>query len=126
IWGIGDCAVNPDADGRAYPATAQHAVQLGRLCARNIVHALNGRPTRPINIKSKGTLAAFGHLDAVAKVWRLKLTGFPAWFLWRTTYLAKMPTWGKKLRVAWDWTADLLFPHEYVELGMHRLIRAAP
>jgi NADH:ubiquinone reductase (H+-translocating) len=126
VWGIGDCAVNPDTAGHGYPATAQHAVQEGTLAARNIVRAMRGRSTEPIDIKSKGTLAAFGHFDAVAKVGKLRLTGFPAWFLWRTAYLMKMPTWRKKLRVAWDWTADLLFPREYVELGLHRLIRAAP
>ncbi len=125
IWGIGDCAVNRDGDGNAYPATAQHAVQLGIQAAANILRVFRGQTTCPIEIKSKGTLAAFGHFDAVAKVWKLKLTGFPAWFLWRTAYLIKMPTWRKRLRVAWDWTADLLFPHEFVELGVHRFVRAA-
>ncbi len=125
VWGIGDCAVNPDGKGVAYPATAQHAVQLGREVAKNIFRAMHGHRSVPIEIKSKGTLAAFGHFDAVAKVWKLKLTGFPAWFLWRTAYLMKMPTWSKRLRVAWDWTADLLFPHEFVELGLHRIVRDA-
>ena len=29
VWAIGDCASNPDEKGKPYPATAQHAVQLG-------------------------------------------------------------------------------------------------
>src|SRR5690606_23794287 len=67
VWGLGDCAINPDAAGEAYPATAQHAVQLGRQGAANIVRALRGHTTCPIDIRPRGTLAAFGHRDAVAQ-----------------------------------------------------------
>jgi NADH dehydrogenase len=65
-------------------------------------------------------LAAFGHHDAVAKVGRMKLTGFPAWFLWRSVYLMKMPGLARGARIALDWTADLLFGRDYVQLGVHR------
>lgn len=126
VWGIGDCAINPNGEGGTYPPTAQHAVQLGRQVAANIVRVVRGHEPVPIQIRSKGTLAAFGYHSAVAKVGKLKLTGFPAWFLWRTAYLIKMPTLRKKLRVAWDWTADLIFPHEFFELGVHRASGIAP
>jgi NADH dehydrogenase len=49
----------------------------------------------------------------------VKLSGFAAWFVWRTIYLAKMPGLGRKVRVALDWTLDLLFPGDYVALGAH-------
>jgi NADH dehydrogenase len=55
----------------------------------------------------------------VAKVFGLKLAGFPAWFLWRTIYLLKMPGFSRKARVALDWTLDLIFKRNYVELGLH-------
>jgi hypothetical protein len=32
--------------------------------------------------------------------------------LWRTVYLSKLPGLDKKIRVAFDWTSDLLFPKD--------------
>jgi hypothetical protein len=32
--------------------------------------------------------------------------------LWRTVYLGKLPGLDKKIRVAFDWTLDLLFPKD--------------
>jgi NADH dehydrogenase len=51
-------------------------------------------------------------------VFGVKLSGFPAWFLWRTVYLMKMPGWSRRLRVALDWTMDIFFPRDSVQLGL--------
>lgn len=118
VWAIGDSAVNPAPDGRAYPATAQHAVQQGQHLARNLVRVLRGRPPLPCDIRSKGALAALGCRTGVARVFGFKLSGFPAWFLWRTVYLMKMPGLARRLRVALDWTMDLLLPKDIVQLGL--------
>jgi NADH dehydrogenase len=120
IWSIGDGAFNIDADGRNYPATAQHAIQQGRHLARNLAAALRGRPTRPCDIRSKGALAALGCRTGVAKVYGIKLSGFAAWWLWRSVYLMKMPTLARKVRITLDWTVDMLFKRDYVQLGIHR------
>src|SRR5262249_31680140 len=56
--------------------------------------------------------------DAVAKVYKFRLTGFPAWWVFRTVYLMKMPGLGRKVRVALDWTLDLIFRPEPVALGI--------
>jgi len=121
VWAIGDGAVNEDPKGRAYPATAQHAVGQARHAARNIAQVLKGGNATPCTLSSKGTLAALGCRTAVASVFGLKLSGFPAWFLWRAVYLFKMPGWARRLRVALDWTVDLFFRRDYVQLGVHRL-----
>ena len=118
VWAIGDTAVNLDPDGEAYPATAQHAVRQGQELARNLVRALRGEVTQPCRITSRGSLAALGCRTGVAKVLGVKLSGFPAWFLWRTVYLFKMPGWARKLRVGLDWTMDLVFPKDEVQLGL--------
>lgn len=118
VWAIGDAAVNVDRDGVAYPATAQHAVRQGTACAANIVRVLRGQGARRCTIRSMGSLAALGCRTGVAKVLGVKLSGFPAWFLWRTVYLAKMPGWARKLRVALDWTIDMVFPKDEVQLGL--------
>lgn len=120
VWGIGDCAVNPDPEGRPYPATAQHATRQGEHLARNLARVLRGQPAEVCDLRNLGGLAAMGCRTGVAKVFGIKLSGFKAWFLWRTVYLFKMPGWSRRIRVALDWTASLLFRPDYVQLGVHR------
>jgi hypothetical protein len=49
----------------------------------------------------------------IARAWPARtgvnISGFFAWWMWRTIYLSKLPRLEKKLRVALDWTLDLLF-----------------
>jgi NADH dehydrogenase len=124
VWAIGDSAINPDPDGKPYPATAQHAIGAARYVAEAIVRRIKGQALRPFVIQSRGALAALGCRTAVAKVFGIKLSGFPAWFLWRTVYLLKMPGMTRKVRVAIDWTLGLLFRREYVQLGVHKKVDA--
>ena len=101
-------------DRAAYPATAQHAVRQGAHLARNLAAVVSGARPRPCNIRSKGALAALGCRTGVAKVYGIQLSGFAAWWLWRTVYLLKMPKLSRKVRVALDWTIDLFFPRDIV------------
>ncbi|MFO7653071.1 MAG: NAD(P)/FAD-dependent oxidoreductase [Candidatus Krumholzibacteriia bacterium] len=117
VWALGDCAVNPDPQGDPYPATAQHAVGQGKALADNLLRVLRGQEPRPCVIESRGSLVALGCRTGVARVLGIKLSGFPAWFLWRTVYLTKMPGWGRRARVALDWTVDLLFGRDDVQMG---------
>ncbi len=126
IWAIGDCAVNVDAAGRSLPATAQGAVQEGQQLAANLAAVIAGRPVRPLRYRHHGALAALGCRRGVAELFGIKISGFWAWFLWRTVYLLKMPGATRRLRVAVDWSLDLLFPREHVALGLHRSEPPAP
>lgn len=126
VWGIGDCAVNPGPQGNAYPPTAQHAVREGKHLARNIARTWRGQAPEPFVYRSQGALAALGCRTGVAKVFDYKLSGFAAWFLWRTVYLTKMPGIARKIRVAMDWTIELLLGRDEVQLGVHRLSRRGP
>ncbi|MBD3675230.1 MAG: NAD(P)/FAD-dependent oxidoreductase [Planctomycetaceae bacterium] len=117
IWGIGDCASNPDPQNNPYPPTAQHALQEGRKAAENIAAVISGRPTEPLRYRSKGTMAALGGRQAIANILGMHLTGILAWFLWRSVYLGIMPGIGRKLRVATDWTIDLFFSRDYSQLN---------
>ncbi len=47
------------------------------------------------------------------------LTGFLAWFLWRSYYLARLPGLDRKLRVAFDWTLGLFFSRDIAELRVY-------
>ncbi len=126
VWGLGDAAVNPQADGAAYPATAQAAVRQAKFCAQNIIRLLEGDETKPADFKDLGQLAAFGHGDAVAETFGMRITGWPAWFMWRGIYLMKMPGLGRKIRVGVDWALDLITKRDFVELGLSGDSRQRP
>jgi hypothetical protein len=51
----------------------------------------------------------------IANVLGINFSGFFAWWLWRTIYLSKLPRFEKKLRVAIDWTLDLIFSKDFVQ-----------
>jgi NADH dehydrogenase len=116
VWALGDCAQVTTPDGALAPPTAQHATREAAVVAHNIVAALRGGERRAFAFKGLGTMGSLGHRSAVAQVFGLKLSGFPAWWLWRTIYLMKMPGWGRRLRVAIAWTLDLVLPPDLVEL----------
>ena len=62
-----------------------------------------------------GQLAAIGRRTGVANILGVNFSGFVAWWLWRTIYLSKLPGIEKKVRVALDWTLDLLFSKDLVQ-----------
>ena len=111
VWAVGDCAFVPDVNqpGKSHPPTAQHAIREGRVAAQNIVQSLAGRPPTPFSFKTIGLLASLGRRTGVARIFGFNFSGFFAWWLWRTIYLSKLPGLDKKVRVAFDWTLDLLF-----------------
>ena len=116
VWALGDCAVVPDLrTGGSHPPTAQHALREARTVARNIAATVRGRPLRPFEFRTIGQLAAIGRRTGVARVFGVNFSGFFAWWLWRTVYLAKLPRLEKKVRVAIDWTLDLIFPRDFVQ-----------
>lgn len=120
VWAIGDAAVNPDPVGEPYPATAQHAVQEGLAVAENIARMAGDRDPEPFVYRAKGSIAALGCRSGVAEIFGIKLSGFFAWWLYRTVYLLKMPGVGRRVRIALDWTIGLLFGRDYVQLGVHQ------
>src|SRR5207244_9590281 len=90
--------------------TAQHAIREGKVVAHNIAAILLGRPLRSFSFTTIGLLASIGRRMGVARVLGFNFSGFFAWWMWRTLYLSKLPGLDKKVRVAFDWSLDLLFP----------------
>jgi NADH dehydrogenase len=121
VWSLGDCAVVPDGrTGKAYPPTAQHAIREAKVVACNVVARLKGQPTRTFSFRTIGQLAAIGRRAGVARIFGVNFSGFFAWWLWRTIYLSKLPRLEKKVRVALDWTLDLLFTKDFVQFLAER------
>ena len=114
VWAVGDCAFVPDLrnPGKSHPPTAQHAIREGKVVAQNIAAVLLGRRLKPFSFRSIGLLASIGRRTGVARIFGFNFSGFFAWWMWRTIYLIKLPGLDKKIRVAFDWTLDLLFPKD--------------
>lgn len=116
VWAVGDCAQVMTPDGATAPPTAQHAIREGAVVAHNIAASLRGGTRKVFAFKGLGKMGSLGHRSAVAEVFGVRLSGFLAWWLWRTVYLMKMPGWGRRLKVAVDWTLDLVLPPDLVQL----------
>lgn len=118
LWAIGDCAAIPNSNGEEFcPPTAQYALREAKVLARNILATLQGKEKQPFHFKSLGMMSALGHHCAVGEFFgKLKISGFFAWFLWRTLYWTKLPGFDRKLKVAFSWALDTLIPIESVQL----------
>jgi NADH dehydrogenase len=116
VWAVGDCAWVPNSEtGQPHPPTAQHALREAVRCAKNIVATIQGLPKTPFRFATLGQLATIGRHSGVAEVFGFRLSGFVAWCLWRAIYLAKLPTWQKKLRVALRWILEFGFPRDFTQ-----------
>ena len=116
VWALGDCAVVPDRKtGQSHPPTAQHALREGKLAAQNVLAAIRGDRKKPFLFSTLGRLAPIGKRTGVANILGVNFSGFIAWWLWRTIYLMKLPRFEKKVRVALDWTLDLIFSKDLVQ-----------
>jgi NADH dehydrogenase len=114
VWAIGDCAHVPDPRGGTYAPLAQNAEQEGPVLAHNILATIRGEPLRTFDYRLIGTFASLGTYSAVGQIFGHIFSGLPAWFLWRSVYLAKMPGINRKLRVGLDWLADIFLPADTV------------
>jgi NADH:ubiquinone reductase (H+-translocating) len=116
VWALGDCAAVPDPrTGAFHPPTAQHGLRQAKVVAHNIVAAMRGSGKKPFDYSTFAQLAAIGRRTGVARILGINFSGFAAWWLWRTIYLCKLPRLEKKLRVAFDWTLDLIFAKDLVQ-----------
>jgi NADH dehydrogenase len=123
LWAVGDCAAIRDArTGEFCPPTAQHATRQAACVARNIAATVRGGRQEAFAFTAVGKMGSLGRRSAVAEIFGVKVSGFLAWWLWRTIYLMKLPGLDRKLRVATDWTLDLILPPDIVQLKTDRAL----
>ena len=117
VYALGDNAAQRDPHSNEfYPATAQVALRQGRALAEQLVAELTGRARRPFDFRLLGEMVPLSRHTAVADLRGLKLTGFPAWCLWKIVYTLKLPTLASRFRVTLDWTVELFFERDVSEL----------
>jgi NADH dehydrogenase len=121
VWALGDCAMVTNAvDNMPSPTTAQFAERQAKQLAANLLRSFRGEPTQPFSFKGLGMLASLGNRSAVAEVFGFHISGFIAWVMWRSVYLAKLPSLARKLEVMGDWTWSALFSPNIVQIQMSR------
>ncbi len=113
VWAIGDCAhVVNCYDGNPSPPTGQFAERQGKQAANNLIQVLSENKTNPFYFKPIGQLCAIGGHNAVAEIFGRHISGFTAWFFWRTVYLFKLPSWSHRIKVGFDWAWDLFYSRD--------------
>ncbi len=119
VWALGDAAAVPDPahPGRPCPPTGQHAIRQGKTVGSNVAAALGSGTPKPFTYRSLGQFVNLGRYQAVAKVGRVKLQGFPAWWLARSYHMSQIPGFMRKVRAVADWTIGLPFSRDIAEVG---------
>ncbi len=108
VFIIGDAAYR-EQDGEPLPMVAPVAIQMGQSVAGNIKRQLRGQPLEPFRYRDQGTLATIGRNAAVANVYGLRLSGFPAWVMWLVIHIIQLIGFRNKLFVLINWAWDYFF-----------------
>jgi len=120
VYALGDNAAQTDPrTGAPFVATAQVALRQGRALAQQLEAKLTGRERQPFRFQLLGEMVPLSRKTAVADLKGLKLLGFPAWFIWKTVYMLKLPTLAARVRVVLDWTVELFFERDVSELTVN-------
>lgn len=121
VWAVGDNALVPDVRrGGLCPPTAQYATRQGVRCARNVLASIDDRPSQPFSFSGFGQLASVGHHTGVGRLLGVNVSGLPAWFLWRSVYLAKIPGLRNKVQIGLDWLLEWLFARDITMMDVQR------
>ena len=117
VYALGDNSYQIDPHTEApYVATAQVAIRQARALAAVVEAELTGREKKPFRFRLLGEMVPLSRRTAVADLKGFKLVGFPAWFIWKTVYMLKLPTMVARLRVFLDWMVELFFERDVSEL----------
>jgi len=100
VFVIGDLAA---LDG--VPGIAPAAKQMGRHVALNLILSLKNQETKSFRYRDYGQLATIGRKAAVAVLGKVKLSGFPAWFVWLTAHIYFLINFRNRLVVMIDLAA---------------------
>ena len=108
VYIIGDAAYR-EQNGEPLPMVAPVAIQMAETVARNIVRTLRNKPLQEFRYHDQGTLATIGRNAAVAHVFGLQLSGFPAWVMWLVVHIIQLIGFRNKLFVLLNWAWDYFF-----------------
>jgi hypothetical protein len=90
----------------------------GKALADNIFRVLSDRAPEPFIYHTLGVMGSLGHTTGFGQFLKIRMHGFPAWFVRRMYYLLQMPGWRRRLRIMIDWTFALLFRPDITKVGL--------
>jgi NADH:ubiquinone reductase (H+-translocating) len=109
IFIIGDLAHAADKNGAPLPGVAQVAMQGGVYAAKVIRARVEGKATPgPFHYFNKGDLAVIGRASAVANIFGLHLSGWPAWMIWLFIHLMYIVEFQSRVLVFVQWGFEYL------------------
>jgi NADH dehydrogenase len=116
VYVIGDAAYLEDERGQPLPMLATVALQQAQAAAHNLQRALRSQPSQPFRYKDPGLLATIGRDAAVAQLWGLTFSGFPAWLIWVGLHIFRIIGFRNRLLVLINWAWDYFFYDSGVRL----------
>ncbi|HEX4601846.1 MAG TPA: NAD(P)/FAD-dependent oxidoreductase [Gemmatimonadales bacterium] len=108
IYVIGDAAYL-EAGGAPLPMMAPVAIQMAETAVANIKRALRGASPVAFRYRDPGSLATIGRNAAVAHIYGIGFTGFPAWVAWLVVHIIQLIGFRNKLFVLLNWAWDYFF-----------------
>lgn len=109
IFIIGDLAHAEEEKGKSLPGVAQVAMQGGAYAAKTIRARLKGKPqVRPFHYFNKGDIAVIGRAAAVANIFGVHISGWPAWLIWLFIHLMYIVEFQSRVLVFIQWGFEYL------------------
>jgi NADH dehydrogenase len=91
------------------PGVAQVAIQGGKYAAAEIKRRLAGKPPqKPFHYFDKGDLATISRFRAVARIGKLRLTGFVAWMIWLGVHLVYLTGFKNRFSALGHWAVSFI------------------
>ncbi len=104
VFVIGDAASFTTAgETQPLPGISPVAMQQGRFVARQIARQIEGKPSETFHYFDKGVMATIGRSRAVARIGKVKLSGFIAWLAWLALHIVYLIDFRNRMLVLIDW-----------------------
>lgn len=118
VFAVGDVALLDDPrTGRPYPRVAPIAISQGVRAAGNIENLHFGRELEEYHAHHAGKIVSLGGGVALVDVLGFRVTGRPAWWIYRITYLLKLVGLENKLRVLFALVLHRFFEPDISSVG---------
>jgi NADH dehydrogenase len=116
VFVLGDAALVLNGEDQPLPMLATVAQQQARTVVRNLLHLVHHEPLDKFRYKDPGLLATIGRDAAVARIWGLSFSGFPAWVIWVFLHIYRLIGFRNRIAVFINWAWDYFFYDNQVRL----------
>lgn len=103
IYVAGDLSHFAHGDRPAVPGVAPAAAQQGKYVAKCLKKKAKGKDIKPFKYFDKGSMSVIGRNAAVAKIGKVKLDGFLAWWIWAFVHIFYLIEFDQKVLVMVRW-----------------------